>query len=142
MTITRRSLLAAAATLPAVARAQGKYPEARQDQVKEAARDAEREGTIVDRETGAAIAGAIVTAGDRTVLTDAKGHYRAPAATQPLQVRAVGRACGANPVALAIPCHRVVAAGGGLGGYRWGVERKRQLLEAERNRQEVAAAAD
>jgi AraC family transcriptional regulator of adaptative response/methylated-DNA-[protein]-cysteine methyltransferase len=51
---------------------------------------------------------------------------------QPEAVRAVGRACGANPVALAIPCHRVVAADGALGGYRWGVERKRRLLQAER----------
>src|SRR5262245_39736059 len=74
----------------ATAYAQGKDLEAKQDQVKEAARDLERAGTIVDRETGAAIAGAIVTAGDKTVLTDANGHYRAPAGNQPLQVRAVG----------------------------------------------------
>lgn len=43
-------------------------------------------------------------------------------------VRAVAQACGANPVAVAIPCHRVVPKGGGVGGYRWGPERKRQLL--------------
>lgn len=61
-----------------------------QDQVKEAARDVEREGTIVDRETGAPIVGAIVTVGDKTVLTDANGRYRAPAGAQPLLVRAVG----------------------------------------------------
>jgi AraC family transcriptional regulator of adaptative response/methylated-DNA-[protein]-cysteine methyltransferase len=61
---------------------------------------------------------------------------------QPEAVRAVGRACGANPVALAIPCHRVVAADGGLGGYRWGIERKRRLLEAERGAEEMSAAAD
>jgi O-6-methylguanine DNA methyltransferase len=59
---------------------------------------------------------------------------------QPEAVRAVGRACGANPVALAIPCHRVVGADGGLGGYRWGVERKRRLLEAERTTSEATAA--
>lgn len=59
---------------------------------------------------------------------------------QPDTVRAVGRACGANPVALAIPCHRVVGADGGLGGYRWGVERKRRLLEAERAASEATAA--
>jgi AraC family transcriptional regulator of adaptative response/methylated-DNA-[protein]-cysteine methyltransferase len=56
----------------------------------------------------------------------------AAAIGQPEAVRAVGRACGANPVALAIPCHRVVAADGTLGGYRWGVDRKRRLLQAER----------
>ncbi|AEB10884.1 methylated-DNA--[protein]-cysteine S-methyltransferase [Marinithermus hydrothermalis] len=50
----------------------------------------------------------------------------------PSAVRAVARACAANPVALVIPCHRVVRADGGLGGYRWGVERKRALLERER----------
>ena len=66
----------------------------------------------------------------------------AAAIGQPEAVRAVGRAFGANPVALAIPCHRVVAADGGLGGYRWGVERKRQLLEAERRPSEMDAAAD
>jgi AraC family transcriptional regulator of adaptative response/methylated-DNA-[protein]-cysteine methyltransferase len=51
---------------------------------------------------------------------------------QPNAARAVARACAANPVALAIPCHRAVGAGGGLRGYRWGVERKRTLLEGEK----------
>ncbi|HTU70640.1 MAG TPA: methylated-DNA--[protein]-cysteine S-methyltransferase [Candidatus Baltobacteraceae bacterium] len=46
--------------------------------------------------------------------------------------RAVARACAANPVALLIPCHRVVPARGGVGGYRWKPERKRALLELER----------
>lgn len=50
----------------------------------------------------------------------------------PTATRAVASACGANPVAVAVPCHRVVRADGGLGGYRWGVERKRQLLARER----------
>ena len=50
---------------------------------------------------------------------------------RPTSVRAVANACGANPVALVIPCHRVVRSDGGLGGYRWGIEVKRQLLEAE-----------
>ncbi len=45
--------------------------------------------------------------------------------------RAVAAACAANPLAVAVPCHRVVAARGGLGGYRWGVERKRELLRRE-----------
>jgi AraC family transcriptional regulator of adaptative response/methylated-DNA-[protein]-cysteine methyltransferase len=44
----------------------------------------------------------------------------------------VGRACAANPVALVVPCHRVVRADGGLAGYRWGADRKRRLLEQER----------
>jgi AraC family transcriptional regulator of adaptative response/methylated-DNA-[protein]-cysteine methyltransferase len=51
----------------------------------------------------------------------------------PGSARAVARACASNPVALAIPCHRVVpAAAGGVGGYRWGSRRKRALLAAER----------
>jgi AraC family transcriptional regulator of adaptative response/methylated-DNA-[protein]-cysteine methyltransferase len=49
----------------------------------------------------------------------------------PKAVRAVAGACGANPLAIVIPCHRVVAKDGSLSGYRWGVERKRQLLEEE-----------
>ncbi len=49
----------------------------------------------------------------------------------PRAVRAVAHACAVNPVAVAIPCHRVVRSDGGLAGYRWGVERKRELLERE-----------
>jgi len=50
----------------------------------------------------------------------------------PNSTRAVARACATNRVALLVPCHRVVGKSGSLTGYRWGVERKRQLLEAER----------
>jgi AraC family transcriptional regulator of adaptative response/methylated-DNA-[protein]-cysteine methyltransferase len=50
----------------------------------------------------------------------------------PAATRAVAGACAANALAVAIPCHRVVAADGGLAGYRWGVERKRTLLAKER----------
>jgi AraC family transcriptional regulator of adaptative response/methylated-DNA-[protein]-cysteine methyltransferase len=49
----------------------------------------------------------------------------------PKATRAVARACATNRVALVVPCHRVVGASGALTGYRWGVERKRQLLQAE-----------
>jgi len=50
----------------------------------------------------------------------------------PAAVRAVGTACGANPLALVVPCHRVVGTDGKITGYRWGVERKKRLLEMER----------
>lgn len=59
--------------------------------------------------------------------------YSAVAASigRPAAVRAVARACASNPVAVVVPCHRVVAADGSLGGYRWGLDRKRRLLEGE-----------
>jgi AraC family transcriptional regulator of adaptative response/methylated-DNA-[protein]-cysteine methyltransferase len=50
----------------------------------------------------------------------------------PEAVRAVGSACGANPVALAVPCHRAVRTDGGLGGYAWGLARKQRLLALEK----------
>lgn len=49
----------------------------------------------------------------------------------PLVARAVAKACAANPVAVLIPCHRVVRADGSLGGYRWGTDRKARLLNHE-----------
>jgi AraC family transcriptional regulator, regulatory protein of adaptative response / methylated-DNA-[protein]-cysteine methyltransferase len=58
---------------------------------------------------------------------------------QPTAVRAVARACAANNLALLVPCHRVIREDGDLAGYRWGLERKRALLDRER---EAAAAGD
>ena len=52
---------------------------------------------------------------------------------KPSATRAVARACATNPAALVTPCHRVVRENGDLGGYRWGVERKRRLLEKEKS---------
>jgi AraC family transcriptional regulator of adaptative response/methylated-DNA-[protein]-cysteine methyltransferase len=57
----------------------------------------------------------------------------AKAVGQPSACRAVARACATNPVAIAIPCHRVVREDGSMGGYRWGIERKKTLLEMERH---------
>src|SRR4029079_1541073 len=61
----------------------------------------------------------------------------AKALGKPGAVRAVGRACATNPVALVIPCHRVVREDKSLGGYRWGLERKKKLLEYERRAQKA-----
>ena len=61
--------------------------------------------------------------------------YAAVAAAigQPKAVRAVARACATNPIALVVPCHRVVGADGTTGGYRWGKATKRTLLGRERH---------
>jgi len=64
----------------------------------------------------------------------------AQAIGKPAAVRAAASACAANRVAVLVPCHRILRADGGLGGYRWGLERKRALLDAERARR--AAQAD
>jgi len=64
---------------------------------------------------------------------------------RPRAIRAVGTANGANPVSILIPCHRAIRASGHLGGYRWGLERKRLLLEMEarggREREKTAQRA-
>jgi AraC family transcriptional regulator of adaptative response/methylated-DNA-[protein]-cysteine methyltransferase len=60
----------------------------------------------------------------------------AEAIGSPRAARAVASACATNPVSVVIPCHRVVRRGGGLGGYRWGIERKRRLVEKEQSARE------
>ena len=60
----------------------------------------------------------------------------AEAIGSPRAARAVASACATNPVSVVIPCHRVVTRGGGLGGYRWGIERKRRLVEKEHSARE------
>jgi AraC family transcriptional regulator of adaptative response/methylated-DNA-[protein]-cysteine methyltransferase len=60
---------------------------------------------------------------------------------QPSAVRAVARACATNPVAVVVPCHRVLRTDGGLGGYRWGLQRKQKLLEQERKSADEAVRA-
>ena len=64
----------------------------------------------------------------------------AAAIGDPRAVRAVARSCATNPVSLAVPCHRVIGSDGALTGYRWGVPRKRALLEKERAAAGKAAA--
>jgi AraC family transcriptional regulator, regulatory protein of adaptative response / methylated-DNA-[protein]-cysteine methyltransferase len=65
--------------------------------------------------------------GETRSYSEVAAQLGAPTAT-----RAVAAACGANPVAIAVPCHRVVGKNGSLTGYRWGVERKQKLLAAEK----------
>ncbi|MGE4421857.1 MAG: bifunctional DNA-binding transcriptional regulator/O6-methylguanine-DNA methyltransferase Ada [Pseudodesulfovibrio sp.] len=67
-----------------------------------------------------------IPAGETRTYTDVARALDAPGA-----VRAVAAACAANPLAVAIPCHRVLRKSGALAGYRWGLDRKRQLLEME-----------
>ena len=65
--------------------------------------------------------------GETTTYTQLAARIGRPSA-----VRAVASACGANALAVAIPCHRVIGTNGSLSGYRWGLERKRRLLEVEK----------
>jgi len=60
---------------------------------------------------------------------------------KPKAVRAVAGACAGNHVALVIPCHRVIRENASLGGYRWGIDRKKKLLESERGKGEISKAA-
>jgi AraC family transcriptional regulator of adaptative response/methylated-DNA-[protein]-cysteine methyltransferase len=60
---------------------------------------------------------------------------------RPAAARAVARACASNRLALVIPCHRAVRETGDLGGYRWGIERKRQILQQEQARRDGLSAA-
>ena len=64
----------------------------------------------------------------------------AQAIGRPTAVRAVARACATNPVALVVPCHRVIGSNKSLSGYRWGLERKERLLERERSNVEGKAS--
>jgi len=70
-----------------------------------------------------------IPAGRTEAYSEVARRIGAPAA-----VRAVARACATNPVCLVVPCHRVVQKDGGLGGYRWGLDRKRRLLDDEKTR--------
>ena len=67
-----------------------------------------------------------IPAGTTTTYSEVASRIGAPRA-----VRAVARACATNPLALVVPCHRVIGKNGTLTGYRWGLERKRVLLERE-----------
>ncbi len=82
------------------------------------------QGTVFQRRVWQALRD--IPAGKTRTYGDIAAQIGVPAA-----VRAVGSACAANPVALAIPCHRALRADGGLGGYAWGLARKEQLLALE-----------
>ena len=72
----------------------------------------------------------------RTIPEGHTMHYSeiASAIGRPKATRAVARACATNPVALVVPCHRVVPKAGGVGGYRWGFDRKAKLLAMEKKK--------
>ena len=81
-------------------------------------------GTDFQRKVWKALPG--IPAGQARTYTEL-----AQAVGQPQAVRAVASACAANPLAVLVPCHRVLRSDGGWGGYRWGLERKQQLLQQE-----------
>ena len=80
-----------------------------------------------------------VWAGLRAIPPGTTTSYSALAGSlgQPTAARAVATACAANPLAVLVPCHRVVRGDGGLAGYRWGVERKRALLAREAGKRQA-----
>jgi len=82
------------------------------------------QGTIFQKEVWQALQA--IPYGETRTYQDIAKSINKPNAT-----RAIGSACGANPVAIVIPCHRVIRSDGKLGGYRWGIERKRQLIIQE-----------
>jgi AraC family transcriptional regulator, regulatory protein of adaptative response / methylated-DNA-[protein]-cysteine methyltransferase len=82
-------------------------------------------GTVFQRQVWSALTQ--IHAGETVTYSQLAAAIGRPTAT-----RAVAAACGANPAAVVVPCHRVIGADGSLTGYRWGVARKRQLLERER----------
>jgi AraC family transcriptional regulator, regulatory protein of adaptative response / methylated-DNA-[protein]-cysteine methyltransferase len=75
-----------------------------------------------------------IPAGATRTYTDVAARIGAPQSA-----KEVGEACAANTLAVAVPCHRVVRKDGGLAGYRWGVKRKRALLERESGSDRLAA---
>jgi AraC family transcriptional regulator, regulatory protein of adaptative response / methylated-DNA-[protein]-cysteine methyltransferase len=82
------------------------------------------QGTDVERRVWAALRE--IPAGTTVAYSEIAGRLGAP-----VDSRDVAQACASNPLAVVVPCHRVVRKGGGLGGYRWGVARKRALLARE-----------
>ncbi len=84
-------------------------------------------GTVFQRRVWDALAS--IPAGERLSYAELARRIGAPAA-----VRAVARAVATNPVAVVVPCHRIVGSDGSMRGYRWGIERKRALLARERPR--------
>ncbi len=78
----------------------------------------------------------------RSIPPGQTATYRQVAALagRPTAIRAVASACASNPIAVIIPCHPVIRADGGLGGYRWGVARKERLLEMESRTRTCAAS--
>jgi AraC family transcriptional regulator of adaptative response/methylated-DNA-[protein]-cysteine methyltransferase len=92
-------------------------------------------GTLFQQRVWRALAQ--IPVGQTTTYAELARRVGAPAA-----VRAVAQACAQNPLAVAIPCHRVVRKDGELAGYRWGIERKRTLLEREAKAGPAASAAE